>query len=686
MAAIPTPSQAKTVDDLSLAQFDLVRQSLGINDNPLRIYTTYIIFDAVSGNNNLHLDTGVSSTYEILKGNGTVIAQFTDTGGVKVLNYTDTGRYLIAITGVFYGINTDGASQADKDKYIGIIAGTNYPSSIPVSAFKDCSELTYADMLEVTTVGAGAFENCTKLECAAIFNLSTMGNSAFSSCSVLREISYPVLLGAPSSSFKSCEKLNAVYLPLSTSCGDSAFEGCQNLTFLNFPLVTNVGDLTFKDCSNLIQADLPIVTSLGASSFSNCSKLKAIKTGIVTVVGATAFSSVILTDLFVIGGNESQAVAVQAAIVAASGSFHTSARLMYDSGLTETGVYRALGVGILASIPANTKLGVKAANTGTAINVISSASANPIFKTYESGGDGCLEVLTGGGSVVSKLSGFTGSDSYVLSNFGIGVAVAGAKLDVKANGTGGTTPAIILRDSGDILRSVVTENGSIGINTTPSAANVKLEIKADSNSTAHCVELRNDGNQVKFFITEDGWVSSLGTYAQTTTNAANLNIQASTGNFLRSTSSEKYKKDIDKIWDEYSSKIYEVAEKATIFFKSKCEGDNPEHTFYGISAEKLAEIEPRLVFWGYSDEDYDLIDVFGDIKKTIKGKNGKAKVIKEKGVIERKRVLKKDAKLKPEGVQYDRFVPLILNEMKVLKDENEALKLRLEKIEKHLEL
>ncbi len=59
-------------------------------------------------------------------------------------------------------------------------------------------------------------------------------------------------------------------------------------------------------------------------------------------------------------------------------------------------------------------------------------------------------------------------------------------------------------------------------------------------------------------------------------------------------------------------------------------------------------------------------------------------LIKDKKTGIKKRKLKKDAKLKPEGVQYDRFVPLILNEMKVLKDENTALKAELEAIKKHI--
>ena len=130
-------------------------------------------------------------------------------------------------------------------------------------------------------------------------------------------------------------------------------------------------------------------------------------------------------------------------------------------------------------------------------------------------------------------------------------------------------------------------------------------------------------------VRDTGLLEIPSVYSLTTATAANVNVDAS-GGLRRSTSSEIYKDVLGNISDDYAEKIFEVALESCIFYKSKCDADNKKHTHYGISAEKLAKIEPRLVHWGYQDHDYE---------------NG---------------VLKKDTKMSPIGVQYDRFVPLIL--------------------------
>ena len=115
------------------------------------------------------------------------------------------------------------------------------------------------------------------------------------------------------------------------------------------------------------------------------------------------------------------------------------------------------------------------------------------------------------------------------------------------------------------------------------------------------------------FVTS-GRIQSDGSYNITTGNAANVNIAAS-GLLLRSTSSQRYKTDIETAEQSYSEEA--VLTSRPVWFRSTCEEDRHDWSHWGFIAEEIAEIDPRLVQWG-PDE------------------NGN---------------------LRAEGVQYDRFVP-----------------------------
>ena len=111
----------------------------------------------------------------------------------------------------------------------------------------------------------------------------------------------------------------------------------------------------------------------------------------------------------------------------------------------------------------------------------------------------------------------------------------------------------------------------------------------------------------------------------TTTAAANVYITTA-GGLAKTTSSRKYKINIEDLDDEITSKLYDFR---PVWFKA-----NPlnsisrlDWSYVGLIAEEVAEVEPRLVHY---------ID-------------------------------KEDGEIEPDGVQYDRFVPLIIAEMKKLK-------------------
>lgn len=129
----------------------------------------------------------------------------------------------------------------------------------------------------------------------------------------------------------------------------------------------------------------------------------------------------------------------------------------------------------------------------------------------------------------------------------------------------------------------------------------------------------------------------------TTASAANAHLDGSKS-LLKSTSSLRYKKDVEPLWDDL---VYPAMKVKPIWYRSKSQNDNPDHSWIGFAAEDVAEVEPRLASWTYHDEDYESEEV---LFKPANPETG------EEAVYETKKTLKKGAEKKPDGVFYERFV------------------------------
>jgi hypothetical protein len=88
---------------------------------------------------------------------------------------------------------------------------------------------------------------------------------------------------------------------------------------------------------------------------------------------------------------------------------------------------------------------------------------------------------------------------------------------------------------------------------------------------------------------------AIGVWNNTTGGGANVNVN-SNGRVQRSTSSIKWKKDVETLEDSYVDNILDNVRP--VWYRSKCEGDNPNYGFYGVIAEEVVEIDPRLVELG----------------------------------------------------------------------------------------
>lgn len=168
----------------------------------------------------------------------------------------------------------------------------------------------------------------------------------------------------------------------------------------------------------------------------------------------------------------------------------------------------------------------------------------------------------------------------------------------------------------------------------------------------------------------------------TTASAANafLNSGSTPANeLLRSTSSLAYKRDVEPVEQQYSDKVLDLA---PIWYRSNASNDNPEWSWYGLGAEDVAAVDPRLVHWGYQHDDFDMVDqerveiVERKIETIVDGKTVFETIPHELKTVFQERVLKEGAKLKPDGVMYDRVAVLLLDVVKRLEARVAELEIR----------
>ena len=150
----------------------------------------------------------------------------------------------------------------------------------------------------------------------------------------------------------------------------------------------------------------------------------------------------------------------------------------------------------------------------------------------------------------------------------------------------------------------------------------------------------------------------------TTASAANAYIDTTTtpaGQIKRSTSSIRYKTSVETLSATYANAILTAR---PVWYRSSSAADNADHSWYGFIAEELAEIDPRLVHWGYDDADYDVVATH-DPTLTENDAFGASR-------YERK--LKVDAIKKPDGVQYERVSVLLLDVVRRMKEDMDTMK------------
>jgi len=215
---------------------------------------------------------------------------------------------------------------------------------------------------------------------------------------------------------------------------------------------------------------------------------------------------------------------------------------------------------------------------------------------------------------------FTGADG---TNF-----IAGAAIQAKVDGTPGANDM-----PGRLVFSTTADGASSPTERMRISSNGSLTVTGVAGST-HTLAT-NSAERVRW--------NDNGTYLTTlptTAAAANAHIwtSSSPANLLMlSTSSIRYKTEVEDLSHEKSDALLNFR---PVWYRSLCELDNKDWSWYGLIAEEVAEIEPRLVHWTYLDESYEQVE------------NEDGSTAKQ---------LKSDAELVPNGVQYDRLTVLLLD-------------------------
>ena len=227
-------------------------------------------------------------------------------------------------------------------------------------------------------------------------------------------------------------------------------------------------------------------------------------------------------------------------------------------------------------------------------------------------------------------------------NFGINTTSPSDKLHVNGG------DIIISTASAPNLRVVKADNssGSATLNAFFGIATANNNFFNGAVDNDLCIVAPTNGrflfgyaNSVKLRMDNDGTLFSAATYNNTTASGSRAVVMPNnTGEFFASTSSRRFKTNITTLTDALADKILECR---PVSFNSTCDVDNKSKIFYGLIAEEVHEIDTSLV--AYEDE------------------NAETPV--------------------PAGVQYDRFVPHLINLVKRQKAQIDALETRIAALE-----
>lgn len=228
---------------------------------------------------------------------------------------------------------------------------------------------------------------------------------------------------------------------------------------------------------------------------------------------------------------------------------------------------------------------------------------------------------------------------------------AGTAGSVELTTTGGRTIQLTANDAEPFLSVGSTSSHSAAIMTN-GVRRLTVDSGGDvgigTNSPTNQFEVYN-GTYYSIIGRKDWGLRSTGTYALSTSAGANVYISTN-GTFYRSTSSGKYKTDVEDMDTSAANVVFALR---PVWFRSTSPHDPEGWSYYGLIAEEVAEVDPRLVSFGARENcgcDADADHV--------------AECLTE-----------------PEGVYYDRLVPHLISVVQRQQEQIDALTARIQALE-----
>ena len=142
-----------------------------------------------------------------------------------------------------------------------------------------------------------------------------------------------------------------------------------------------------------------------------------------------------------------------------------------------------------------------------------------------------------------------------------------------------------------------------------------------------------------------GLSTSSPTSMATTVQSANIYFYSTDGRLYWNSSSERSKTDIEDVEDAYADKVLDLR---PVWFRSTCRDDRKDWGHWGLIAEEVDLVDQRLVSYGpipRVDDDGD--EITDDDGVTLNELDDDGENV-----------------LRPENVQYDRIIPLLINIIK----------------------
>ena len=96
-----------------------------------------------------------------------------------------------------------------------------------------------------------------------------------------------------------------------------------------------------------------------------------------------------------------------------------------------------------------------------------------------------------------------------------------------------------------------------------------------------------------------GYSLTSSTVVNSTTARGASVVVTSAGLLQRSTSSIRYKTDVEDVQSSYANNVWSMR---PVWYRSTCASDRRDWSYYGLIAEEVAQLDPRLCFWNTSGQ------------------------------------------------------------------------------------